>query len=54
MGLIFVFRFSISFEFSLFLIYCNELFPSQMRGLGIGFSSALGTTASTLSPLLFG
>jgi len=51
---IFIFRFSVSFEFALFLLYCNELYPAQIRGLGIGISSAIGTIASTGTPLIFG
>lgn len=38
----------------MFLVYCNEIFPTQVRGLGIGISSAIGTMASTSSPYIFG
>lgn len=30
------------------------MFPTQIRGIGIGISSALGTVASTSSPYIFG
>jgi hypothetical protein len=54
MVLIFVFRFAISFYFVLFSIYSTELFPAQIKGVAIGFASALGTVASTTSPVIFG
>lgn len=54
MVLIFVFRFAISFYFVIFAIYSTELFPAQIKGVAIGFASALGTVASTLSPIIFG
>lgn len=52
--LIFVFRFCSSLEFAIFLVYTNEVFPTQIRGIGLGISSALGTVASTASPYIFG
>lgn len=41
-------------EFAIFLVYTNEVFPTQIRGTALGFSSALGTIASTSSPYIFG
>lgn len=52
--LIFAFRFCISLEFAIFLIYCNEIFPTEVRSLGLGISSSLGTVASTTCPYIFG
>lgn len=54
MTLIFVFRFAISFYFVILAIYEIELFPAQIKGIAIGFASALGTVASTISPVVFG
>jgi sugar phosphate permease len=51
---IFFFRFSIAIEFALFLVYTVELFPARIVGLGNGAVSAVGTIASTLSPLILG
>jgi drug/metabolite transporter superfamily protein YnfA len=38
----------------MFLIHCNEILPTQVRGIGISVSSALGSIASISSPYIFG
>ena len=52
--IIFIFRFSISLEFAFFLVYVNELYPTQIRGMGMGVSSAFGTIASSGIPYFIG
>ncbi len=51
---IFIFRSSIALYFCVFYLYVNELYPSRVSGLGMGIVSAVGTTASTVSPILLG
>jgi sugar phosphate permease len=52
--IIFIFRACISFFFCFFQIYVCELFPSRARGMGFGIVSAVGTLASTSSPIYLG
>ena len=52
--LVFIFRLCIAVEYALFLVYTVELFPTRVVGLGVGALSAIGTIASTLSPLILG
>lgn len=52
--IIFIFRLCVSFFFCFFQVYVCELYPSRARGLGSGIVSAVGTIASTVSPLLLG
>lgn len=52
--LIFIFRFSVSMEFTVMIIFLAELYPGRARALGNGFCSAFGTVASTISPIFLG
>jgi len=45
-------EFSITAEFNYFLVYINELFPTQVRIIGIGLVKTFGGTSQTLSALL--
>lgn len=51
---VFIFRASIAFFFCFFQIYACELYPSRARGIGTGIVSAVGTLASTSSPIYLG
>ena len=48
--LIFVFRFFISFHYTVFIVYYNELFPTQVRAVGTSLASLFGGLASTVAP----
>jgi MFS family permease len=50
MLLIFVFRFAISVEYAFFFVYVNELFPTQVRVLGLNFVSVIGAVFVTIFP----
>ena len=52
--IVFIFRGSIAFYFCYFQIYFCELYPARARGLGSGIVSAVGTLASTSSPIYLG
>jgi len=52
--LVFIFRASIAFFFCFFQVYFCELYPSRARGMGAGMVSAVGTLASTSSPIYLG
>jgi len=52
--IVFIFRASVSFYFCFFQIYFCELYPSRARGMGSGVVSAIGTLASTSSPIYLG
>lgn len=54
LGLVFIFRFCISMQFTLMLIYQSELYPTRVRNTSAGVLALFGTTASTLSPLIMG
>ena len=51
---VFIFRACISFFFCFFQIYFCELYPARARGMGAGIVSAIGTLASTSSPIYLG
>ena len=50
--LVFVFRFAITIEFTVFYVYFIELYPTQTRVLGTGFVSTLGALAITFAPII--
>ena len=52
--IVFIFRGSIAFYFCYFQIYFCQLYPSRARGMGSGVVSAVGTLASTSSPIYLG
>ena len=52
LALIFVIQFTITAEFNLFITNMNELFPVQVRVIGIGFVKTWGGTGLMLSPLI--
>jgi len=50
--LIFIFRFAISLEYTVFYIYFNEVYPTQIRVLGTGLVSTMGGVMVTLAPII--
>lgn len=52
MVIVFVMRFAVSMEFQVFLIYVNELYPTQIVGMGLSYVSALGTLPNVFIPEL--
>ena len=52
LALIFVIQFTITAEFNLFITNMNELFPVQVRVIGIGFVKTWGGAGLMLSPLI--
>ena len=53
LALIFVNQFIVIAEFNFFLVYINELFPTQVRIIGIGFIKIFGGLSQTLAaPLI--
>lgn len=50
--LIFIFRFAITYEYAVFIVYFNELFPTQIRVIGTGFVSLFGCISTTMAPIL--
>jgi hypothetical protein len=44
-------RYFLSAFWAIFYVYQAELFPTKVRSLAMGWSSACGTIGSTLSPL---
>lgn len=40
---VFILEFAITVEFNFFIVYINELFPTQVRIIGIGFIEIFGT-----------
>lgn len=52
--IVFIFRACVAFFFCFFQIYFCELYPSRARGMGAGIVSAVGTLASTSSPIYLG
>ena len=52
LALIFVIQFTITAEFSLFITNMNELYPGQVRVIGIGFVKTWGGTGLMLAPLI--
>lgn len=52
--MVFIFRGCIAFFFCFFQVYFCELYPSRARGMGAGIVSAIGTLASTSSPIYLG
>lgn len=51
---VFIFRACVAFYFCYFQIYFCELYPARARGIGAGVVSAVGTLASTSSPIYLG
>ena len=49
---VFVNQFMVIGEFNFFLVYVNELFPTQVRIIGIGFIKIFGGLSQTLAPQL--
>jgi OCT family organic cation transporter-like MFS transporter 13 len=54
LALVFVFRFCISMEFTVMLVYQSEIYPTRVRNIGNGLLGVFGTTTSTLSPIVMG
>lgn len=52
--MVFIFRGCVSFFFCFFQVYFCELYPARARGMGAGIVSAVGTLASTSSPIYLG
>ena len=52
--LVFIFRFFSSMYYAIFLVYQNELFPTQVRGTANNISSAIASISSTGVPFIFG
>ncbi len=50
--IIFVMRFAISLEFQIYLIYVNELYPTQIAGIGVSYTSIIGTLPNIFLPEL--
>jgi MFS family permease len=50
MALFFIFRFAISVEYAFFFVYMNEVYPTQVRVLGLNFVSAGGSFVVTIFP----
>lgn len=46
-AMVFCARFCISMYFSIFFLYCTELYPLPARAMGFGIGSAAGSIAST-------
>ena len=44
--------FIISFEWTLGVVYVNELFPTEIRATGFGWSAGLGRIVSIAAPLV--
>ena len=44
-------RFVLCSFWAIFYVYQAELFPTKVRSLALGWSSAVGTIGSTMSPL---
>lgn len=45
-----VLRFAVALEFQVFLIYLNELLPTQVAGTGFSYASIIGTLPSVFIP----
>ena len=54
LALIFVFRFCVSMQFTLMLVYQNEIYPTRVRNIGNGLLGVFGTMTSTVSPVVMG
>lgn len=50
--LIFAMRFCVSLEFQVLIIYINELYPVQVAGLGLSFSSIVAMFPNIFIPLI--
>ena len=50
--MIFIFRYAITVEFTIFYVYLNELFPTQVRVLGFALLMVTGGLSLTFVPLL--
>lgn len=49
---VFLLRFTVALEFQVFLIYLNELLPTQVAGTGFSYASIIGTLPSVFIPEL--
>ena len=54
LALVFVFRFCISMQFTLMLVYQSEIYPTRVRNIAGGVLGVFGTVCSTASPILMG
>ena len=52
LGVVFLNQLVVIGEFNLFLVYINELYPTQVRIIGIGFIKIFGGLSQTLAALL--
>lgn len=50
MALIFIFRYAITLEYTIFYVYINELYPTQVRVLGMGLIAMAGGFVVTTVP----
>jgi hypothetical protein len=47
-----ILRFAVALEFQVFLIYLNELYPTQVAGMGFSYVSVVGTLPNVFIPEL--
>ena len=52
LAVVFLNQFVVVAEFNFFLVYINELYPTQVRIIGIGFIKIFGGLSQTLAALL--
>lgn len=45
-------RFVISFSFSFMIIWLNELYPTSIRSVGVGFIAAVGFLGAWFTPYI--
>ena len=43
-------RFAVALEFQVFIIYLNELYPTQVAGMGFSYVSVVSTLPSVFIP----
>ncbi len=49
---VFVLRFAVALEFQILLIYVNELYPTQIAGIGVSYIALMGTLPNLFLPEL--
>ena len=51
-GFAFIGKFGVAGTFGIVYIYACELFPTPVRGIGVGISSAAGRVGGIIAPLI--
>jgi hypothetical protein len=49
---LYIYRFVMIFQYVVFVIHVTEIYPVQVRGLGVGIAITIGGIGGTITPIV--